>query len=462
MAHAYAKEKQFWLFQFQRRENISYIKNNRIIRNNAVAARYRSTYGLQARLWKLALQDAAETMDKYWQSLFDRVKKDIYQSSLSDAKKHYAYWLLKDYGRLADILIFKTPSFKELPLKERKHMVSFLNRKLRTHKKKLPQVKKTKSFLLDANCYNRYQHGGRQYIHIMTLTPRKRLAIPLLGFTPIKGNVRIVLKGAIIEIHYTSELKTKNDAKNDTVIAVDFGYSEVMTDSEGKQYGTQLGNILTIGSDHLNQKMQHRNKLHALQKKYRGSLKLSHQTKAKNILHFNLGHIKLEEHRQKLKAKLSCEINTAFNQLIKKKQTTVVSESLSHSFDFKSGRKWNRRLSAWVKGELKERLAFKALAEGFSHYQVNPAYTSQTCPLCDYVDAKNRKSDRFQCLHCRYVNHADWVAAMNLKSRYNDPEITRYTPYRDVKKILLARFHRRLEMGLPRTVNGRIPDTAIA
>ena len=154
--------------------------------------------------------------------------------------------------------------------------------------------------------------------------------------------------------------------------------------------------------------------------------------------------------------------NQAFNQLIEKNHAVVVSESLSHAFSYRSGPTWNRRLSSWVKGEMKERLEFKALAKSFSHKQVNPAYTSQTCPPCGYVDARNRKGDKFQCLFCGYVNHADWVAAMNLKSRYDDPEITRYTPYRAVKEILLLRFHRRLEMGLPRTVNGRIPDTAIA
>ena len=61
--------------------------------------------------------------------------------------------------------------------------------------------------------------------------------------------------------------------------------------------------------------------MHALQKKYMESTNTHHQTKAKNILHFNLGHVKLEEQRQKLKAKVSCEINTAFNQLIKRSHT---------------------------------------------------------------------------------------------------------------------------------------------
>jgi hypothetical protein len=53
------------------------------------------------------------------------------------------------------------------------------------------------------------------------------------------------------------------------------------------------------------------------------------------------------------------------------------------------------------------------------------------------------------------------MAAMNLKSRYYDKDITRFTPYREVKRILLKRFHRRLETDLSGTVSGRIPDIAI-
>jgi len=79
----------------------------------------------------------------------------------------------------------------------------------------------------------------------------------------------------------------------------------------------------------------------------------------------------------------------------------------------------------------------------------------------DFVGHTNRKGDKFKCQHCRYVNHADWVAAMNLISRYYDGDITRYTPYRDVKTILLERFHRRLETEELGTIRGRILDTAM-
>ena len=175
-----------------------------------------------------------------------------------------------------------------------------------------------------------------------------------------------------------------------------------------------------------------------------------------------MGTKKLKEHNRKLQTTLQCQINQSFNQLAKKQPNLVISESLSHTFHYNLGRNMNRRMSAWVKGKLKERLEFKALAKGFGHSQVNPAYSSQTCLECNFVDRKNRKGDKFECLKCGYVGHADWVAAMNLLRRYYDHEITRFTPYREIKRILLQRFHRHLETKQLGTVSGRTPDTAAA
>lgn len=108
-----------------------------------------------------------------------------------------------------------------------------------------------RSFVLDDNCYDLFEHEGRQYINIMTNVPRERLAIPLLGKTPIKGNIRLVSKGQLIQIHYTATVKSSKKSKNDHIMAIDFGYSEVMTDSEGEQYGADFGTSLTTISDEL-------------------------------------------------------------------------------------------------------------------------------------------------------------------------------------------------------------------
>jgi len=95
------------------------------------------------------------------------------------------------------------------------------------------------------------------------------------------------------------------------------------------------------------------------------------------------------------------------------------------------------------------------LAKGFSHKQVNASYTSQVCPECDYVDRRNRKQDKFECLNCKHEGHSDHVAAINIANRYFDLQITIHTPYQQVKQILLAKFHRRLESAKAGTVTDR-------
>ena len=45
---------------------------------------------------------------------------------------------------------------------------------------------------------------------------------------------------------------------------------------------------------------------------------------------------------------------------------------------------------------------------GITSEEVNPAYTSQTCSCCGYVDKRNRRSQSaFGCLWCGQVMHAD-------------------------------------------------------
>jgi IS605 OrfB family transposase len=459
LAKSYAKEKQYWLSLFQQ-NYLSSIKKSREVRNQAIQLKYKSPYHLQARMWKLALQDAADTMDKYWQSLFEKIKRDVYRTTLDESQRHYIFWILKDYARFAESLK-SIPEFKDLSLPSRKKAIKFLKQKIKKYKKELPKVKLARSFTLDEDCYNVFEHEGRQYINMMSLVPRDRIAIPLTGNTPIKGNIRIVLSRNSIEVHYTADIKQTTLSTNENIIAVDFGYTEVITDSDGQHYGNGFGNILREASDDLKIKMQRRNKLHALQKTYTQSSDDRKRKKAKHIGKFNLGIKKLEETNRKTKATIQNKINQAYNQLLEKKPNKIISESLSHTFHYDFNRNMNRRMSAWVKGKLKERLEFKALVKGFDHHQVNPAYCSQTCLLCDYVDRKNRKGDKFECHYCGYVGHADWIAAVNLKRRYFDPEITRFTLYRDVKRMLLQRFHRHLETKQLGTVSGRIPDTAL-
>lgn len=325
---------------------------------------------------------------------------------------------------------------------------------------------------LDANMYDVLEKDGKQYLSIMSLSRGKRIKVPLLGNTQgtkdIKsgkiyfGNIRIVKYKNTLEMHYGSETTAQNVTAIDKptindIIGIDLGYTEVFVDNNGTHYGTKFGEHLKDKSDQLKKKNQIRNKLFQLKEKYIRQNKL---TKANNIKKFNLGKIKYNKLIDKQNATSERIINQAINELTKQNPHKIlITEKLDKPISKNLDKNWNRRLSSWIKGSIRERIEFKALAKGFSHKQVNASYTSQTCPACGCVDRRNRRQDKFECLNCKHEGHSDNVAAINIANRYLDPQITIHTPYQQVKQILLARFHRRLESVKTGTVTDRTRES---
>ena len=75
-------------------------------------------------------------------------------------------------------------------------------------------------------------------------------------------------------------------------------------------------------------------------------------------------------------------------------------------------------LHSWAFAQLGSFLAYKAKRAGVAFVHVDPAYTSQTCSACGWVDKRNRRCQAvFECGRCRFVGHADHNAAINIASR---------------------------------------------
>ncbi len=93
-------------------------------------------------------------------------------------------------------------------------------------------------------------------------------------------------------------------------------------------------------------------------------------------------------------------------------------ENLKHVKHGKRGtfsRNQNRRLSHWLYAYVAEVLARHCEEHGIRLERKHPAYTSQFCHLCGRWDRRNRSGDRFKCVHCGYLSHADQNAAYNLE-----------------------------------------------
>jgi putative transposase len=73
---------------------------------------------------------------------------------------------------------------------------------------------------------------------------------------------------------------------------------------------------------------------------------------------------------------------------------------------------------SWAFAQLGRFLAYKAKQSGVAFVEVDPAYTSQMCHACGWVDKRNRRSQsEFECGRCSFVGHADHNAAINIAAR---------------------------------------------
>ncbi len=467
LARRSAAEKQSHLTGFTDAQFAASPKKERTRRDVLVKAGYVNPHGLQARQWKAAEKDAYETVDRQWAALAEAVRPLVGQhTSWSEAARHYAFWLLKDARRLAALVSGRAPvptHFTVMPA-EQKQVRNYLRRVVRRKRGAHPTAKTARSFALDANMYTVFEQvDGAQFISVMSLTPRQRIVVPLTGTTPILGNVRLVLdfERQRVEVHYTAEVKTPTPLSGEPC-GLDAGISEVFTDEQGTRYAPEFGEVIRRASDEICDRGRKRNKLFQLAKKAEAK---GDPAKARRIRKFNLGRKKLRARQRRQRAEMERLINTAIRQVARERQPqTITTEKLDLRGKAQS-KKISRRVSQWTRNILKERTEFLASVEGFHRQQVNPAYTSQTCPneTCGFVHAGNRRGDTFQCLHCGHADVADRVAAHNLKARLFDSEITLYTPRARVKEILLARFNARLEREgrsiTNPTVSGRTPGT---
>ncbi len=75
----------------------------------------------------------------------------------------------------------------------------------------------------------------------------------------------------------------------------------------------------------------------------------------------------------------------------------------------------------WNYYQLQQMIEYKAKMKGIKVEHVSPRYTSQTCPKCSTIDAKNRKKGtvEFKCVNCEYQNNADFVGAWNIGKNKN-------------------------------------------
>jgi hypothetical protein len=305
----------------------------------------------------------------------------------------------------------------------------YLSRKMRQYKKH-GRTSVINQIVLEYGVYGQFKgKDGNTWLKIPSFTRGKQVCVPLNSKINLKGCLRVILKNGIVEIHHAIEQKQFNPCGG-KIIGVDKGYSEAFADSEGKFHGKLLGKILTDSTENRNQKSKARNKLYQIAKKK--------PKKAKNIYEFNLGKKKLKNTLEKSE-KLIRNIAFQAAHSIVDEAKEVRAEDLTTPMVTKTKwKKYNRLMSSWAKGSLAEALESVTQARGSCLRLVNCAYTSQMDSNTGRLEGR-RVGDKFYHVNGE-VSQADTNAAVNTKHRGDDTEITLYTSYKEVKRILLSRL----------------------
>ena len=123
---------------------------------------------------------------------------------------------------------------------------------------------------------------------------------------------------------------------------------------------------------------------------------------------------------QKIRDYAKNEINRLFNQVMKYDQPKLIRVEFLDFRNQNLGKTTNRLLTRIGNKYVEEKLQRLANIYGIEVEYVNPAYTSQTCSNCDYVDENNRKGNIFHCLCCGYKTNANTNASNNISRRSRD------------------------------------------
>lgn len=96
--------------------------------------------------------------------------------------------------------------------------------------------------------------------------------------------------------------------------------------------------------------------------------------------------------------------------------------------NYKQRQRLGSTLHNWPFDQLKQFIEYKAKELGIVVNLIDPAYTSQECPICHYVDSSNRNGIYFCCRACGYTSHADRVGAINIVNRQPCDVVTASLP----------------------------------
>lgn len=131
-------------------------KHRQLIRDEWVITKFAKQWGLPARYWKLALDEAVGDIKSQWSNVKRKIKECInHNENITKDELHYIRYILK-----SDDLYYKVLTYKELNTHDKFNSVRFkyvnnlIRRLTRKYKGNIPYSYNARSFMIDAEAIN--------------------------------------------------------------------------------------------------------------------------------------------------------------------------------------------------------------------------------------------------------------------------------------------------------------------
>jgi putative transposase len=437
-----------------------------------------TVYNFQTKHWVGALREACANIKSMWSNLANRLKKVIQgNENLSADQRHLLFFILKFKSAWQAVLLHKPIELPEeyvealteieakLTDKQIKQAHSYLRRiTYRYHYRARKSGRLGSSMKCDLN----WAFEGNTF-SFSSDVPRKQFSVEMTSpwSYPRTGDITVVLDRIKqrLEVHKLISSKCySNDSKK--AIGIDKGLATLLSCSSGNEYGENFSKLANAIVDkygkrnanrqpymslrwQLNQQLEQLEKADKPLSKTALRKKRKLLGKLKNLEQNNIGRKSYEKSYRSAQETVRSFINHAINRMIEtehpaviaKEDLTFVKEKGVKSDNSRFARKMRKRLNSWTKGQLDERIEYLSSKNSIETHDVNPAYTSQYCPICGqhFEERYGSHHELTKCKKCGEMN-ANIAAAKNILSRLTDEEITLYTPYKRVKEILASRI----------------------
>jgi IS605 OrfB family transposase len=234
---------------------------------------------------------------------------------------------------------------------------------------------------------------------------------------------------------------------------IDAGVTEVFTTTDGRRFGVGQYQQIAQRAERDRARGRTRNKLRAVRDRHLTRAAAAADAgdavtaraacaKARRIDRHNLGRTKLSAQRDHDRAVTKDAVYQAVHDLVDSTAYIVAEDLSGLRGKSKYGRTASRVYAAWQRSFLADALASVPSRRGSAVTLINPAYTSQQVHPCGHLGIRRGKNVHCQTAGCPQqgiVYDTEINAARNILARATDPQISRYTPKHEVKRILISR-----------------------